>query len=260
MQDLSSTHLFSWMGAVLWPLIRILGIFTSAPVFSHRALPRSMRVGLAFFLALIVAPQVHSTHIELDALAITGWLTLAQEFLIGLGIGLAWRIVFSGIELAGEMISSLMGLGFASLYDPLTQARQPVISQWLSLLAVMVVISADLHLVFLQILLHSFQTLPIGIDSVDRQFFRQIAFWGGHLFAIGVQLSLPLVTALLIVNMALGILTKAAPQLNIFSIGFPATLLAGFGFLSLQLPYWREPMLLFFQQAMYTISDLTRSL
>lgn len=242
MLTITSAQLLAWLGAFLWPLVRILGVMTSAPIFSNRGIPATVRIGSGVLLTLIVAPQLPQLPNH-DPLSWTGLLILINEFLIGIGIGFGWRIVFTGIEMAGELIGSTMGLSFASQFDPLSQGRSSAVSQLLSMLTVLLALSANLHLLFLEVLVQSFDTLPIGLESMDRNLYKQIAFWGANMFAIGVQLSLPVVTALLIVNMALGVLTRAAPQLNLFSIGFPVTLSAGILMVGLSLPYWTEPIL-----------------
>jgi flagellar biosynthesis protein FliR len=259
MLTITSAQLLAWLGAFLWPLGRILGVMASAPIFGNRSIPATVRVGLSVLLSLIVAIQL-PTSPDLDPLSWTGLLVLVNEFLIGVGIGFSWRIVFTGIEMAGELIGSTMGLSFATQFDPMSQGRSSAVSQLLSMLTVLLALSANLHLLFLEVLIQSFHSLPIGLDSVDRRLFQQIAIWGGHMFAIGVQLSLPVVTALLIVNMALGVLTRSAPQLNLFSIGFPVTLGVGIVMIGLCLPYWSEPILKMLREGIQMIQTLTRAL
>jgi flagellar biosynthetic protein FliR len=141
-----------------------------------------------------------------------------------------------------------MGLSFASFFDPQSQGQSNSISQFLLLLATLAFLAVNGHLLLLSALAHSFATLPISASPMDGHIFKQIADWGGIIFSAGVQLSLPMVAALLITNIALGILTRAAPQLNLFGIGFPITLTVGFVVIGFALPYLATPLESLFQQ------------
>jgi flagellar biosynthetic protein FliR len=255
MLDFTDTQLLAWVSAFMWPLTRILGIFTSAPVFGHASLPVQTRVGLAVFIALLVAPGLPPAP-EQDVLSWYGLLIVVQQFLIGVAIGFVMTLIFNGIEMAGELMGMSMGLGFATFYDPQTKGRSSVISQFLSLLALLLFMAADFHLLLLESLVHSFRSLPIEVNALHSGSFKLLAFWGAHIFSIGVQLSLPLVTALLIANLALGILTRAAPQLNLFGIGFPITMTVGFVMLGLCLPYWSTPITRLLQSGLEMIRQL----
>ena len=151
-------------------------------------------------------------------------------------------MVFSAVELAGEIISMTMGLGFAIFFNPQSQGRSSSVSQFLSLMATMAFLAINGHLIIISALVDSFTTLPISATPLHAAGFFQVAKWGGIIFSTGVQISLPVVAALLITNIALAILTRAAPQLNLFGIGFPLTLGVGFLMLWLVLPYMAVPI------------------
>ncbi len=255
MVEFTDTQLLAWVSAFMWPLTRILGIFSSAPLFAHGSLPMQPRVGLAVFLAMLVAPGLPAAT-QTDVLSWYGLLLLLQQFLIGVAIGFVMGLVFSGIELAGELVGMTMGLGFATFFDPQSKGRSSVISQFLSLLALLLFLSADFHLLLIEILVQSFRTLPIELNVMHWSSIRQIAFWGAYVFSIGVQLSLPVVTALLITNIVLGVLTRAAPQLNLFGIGFPITMTVGFLMLGLCLPYWSTPLLRMLQGGLELVRQI----
>jgi flagellar biosynthetic protein FliR len=161
---------------------------------------------------------------------------------IGLAMGFAMRIVIAGIEMAGEIAGMTMGFGFATFFDPQTRGRSSAISQFLSILALLLMLATNVHLMLLAVLADSFTTLPIAATPPGGLGFRHLADWGAAIFTIGVQLSLPIVAVLLLTNIALGILTRAAPQLNLFGIGFPITLGAGFIMLVLILPLLATPL------------------
>jgi flagellar biosynthetic protein FliR len=144
--------------------------------------------------------------------------------LVGAAMGFSMRLVFAAIEYAGELASSTMGFSFASFFDPTTQGRSAAISQFLSMVATMAFLAVNAHLVLLAALSESFVSLPISSTPLSLAAPLELARLGSRIFSAGLQISLPIIAALLITNVALGILTRAAPQLNIFGIGFPITL------------------------------------
>lgn len=247
MITLTSAELNTWIAALVWPLTRILGLIAVAPLFGNRSVPARVKVGLGVMLALIVAPTVPALP-ALDPMSLPGLLILVQQFIIGLAMGFAMRIVFSAVELAGTITGMTMGLGFATFFDPQSQGQSMVISQFMVLLATLAFLAVNGHLMLLSALAESFFTLPIASSGMGAPGFEQLASWGGRIFSAGVQLSLPMVAALLITNIALGILTRAAPQLNIFGIGFPITLSVGFIVIALALPYLATPLEQLFQE------------
>ncbi len=256
MVEITTTQLFSWVSAFIWPLVRILGVFTSAPLLSNTSFPVQTRVGLGVAITVLVAPNL-SAFPEQDPLSWAGILILTQQFLIGIAIGFVLRIIFTGVELAGEIIGMSMGLGFATFFDPQSKGRSSSISQFLSFLTLMLFITSDFHLLLIECLVDSFHTMPIGVASLNQNSFQQLAYYGSRIFSIGIQLSLPVVTALLITNMALAVLTRAAPQLNLFAIGFPLTLLTGYLMLNLILPYLASPILNMLEEGLQIVRQIT---
>jgi flagellar biosynthetic protein FliR len=241
MITLSTADINTWIAALLWPLTRILGLIAAAPLFGNTSVPASVKVMLGVLLASIVAPAIPALPAA-DPMSWAGLLILVQEMLIGLAMGFAMRIVFAAVEMAGEISSLTMGLGFATFFDPNTQGRSSAISQFLALVATMAFLAVNAHLVLLSALVESFSTMPVSATPLYGGGFKQLADWGGRIFSTGVQLSLPIVAALLITNVALGILTRAAPQLNLFGIGFPITLGVGLLVIAMSLPYLATPM------------------
>lgn len=255
MITITSAEMHAWIAGLLWPLTRILGLIMTAPLFSNGSIPATVRVGLGILIALIVAPTV--SHLPaIDPLSAAGLLLLAQQMVIGLAMGFAMRIVFAAVEMAGELTGLTMGLGFATFFDPQSQGRSSAVSQFLALLVLMIYLAANVHLLLLSVLVDSFSTLPISAAPIDGAAFRHVALWGGQIFSLGLQLALPMVAALLMTNMALGILTRAAPQLNLFGIGFPVTLAVGFVIIGLSLPYLATPMSRLLQDGIEMIRQL----
>ncbi|MFC7287744.1 flagellar biosynthetic protein FliR [Herminiimonas glaciei] len=259
MISLTSAELNTWIAAFLWPLTRIIGMISVAPLFGNVSVPARVKIGLGIMLAMIIAPTVPAMP-ALDPMSLQGLLILAQQLIIGLSIGFAMRITFAGVEMAGEIIGMTMGLGFASFFDPQTRARSSAISQFLALLTLTIYLATNLHLVVLSTLAQTFEMLPISSSFLSAGGMLEVVKWGGRIFSAGVQLSLPVVAALLITNIALGILTRAAPQLNIFGIGFPITIGVGFIMIGIVLPYLMNPIINLIQEGIVAMGRITMAM
>ena len=257
MLTLSSIELNTWIAALLWPLSRILGLIAAAPLFGNAAVPATVKVALGALLAMIIAPGVPALP-AVNPMSLPGLLILTQEMLVGLAMGFTIRIVFSAIEMAGEISSLTMGLGFASFFDPQTKGRSSAISQFLVMLATLMFLTVNGHLVLLAALAESFVSLPISASPISGGGFQQLAAWGGEIIRSGLQIALPVIAALLLTNVALGILTRAAPQLNIFGIGFPVTLGVGLLVIGMVLPYLATPFQNMFLRGIETARLLPR--
>jgi len=258
MISFTSAELYAWIGAVLWPLTRILGLVASAPVFGNTGVPIMVKVIVGGLLASIVAPTLPPVP-AIDPTSWAGLLILAQEFLIGTAMGFAMRLVFAAIEFSGEVASQTMGLSFASFFDPNTSARTSAISQFLALIATLAFLATNAHLVLVEALVESFYTLPISATPLSLAAPLEMVRWGGRIFSAGLQIALPIVATLLVTNIALAILTRAAPQLNLFGIGFPITLGAGFLVISLTLPYLNTPLQNLFNQGIEASRRIPRA-
>ncbi|MEI6270164.1 MAG: flagellar biosynthetic protein FliR [Methylococcaceae bacterium] len=252
MIEFTTLQLYHLIANFFWPFVRILAFLSSAPVFSNRSVPMTTKIGLGFAISLLIAPNIPPL-IEHDPLSWSGLLILIQQLLIGISIGFSMQIIFAGIGLAGEMISMTMGLGFGAFFDPQSQGRSTSISQLMTAFAILLFIGCDFHLLFIESLANSFKTMPVSYSTINKFQYQELASLGSHIFSAGLQLSLPIVTILLIMNMALGILNKSAPQLNMFGIGFPLTLLTGFIMFKLMLPYLIGPILLLLHQGVELI-------
>jgi flagellar biosynthetic protein FliR len=258
MISFSTADINLWIAGLLWPLTRIMGLIAASPLLGNSAVPAAVKISLGVLLAMIVAPAVPALPAA-DPMSLAGLLILVQEMLIGLAMGFSIRIIFAAVEMAGEISSLTMGLGFATFFDPATQGRSSAISQFLSLVATMAFLAVNAHLVLLSALVESFSTLPVSAAPVYGGGFKQLADWGGRIFSTGVQLSLPIVAALLITNVALGILTRAAPQLNLFGIGFPITLGVGLLVIAMTLPYLVTPVQNLFLDGMERVRLMPRT-
>lgn len=256
MVTFSGAELNALIAGLLWPLSRILGLIAAAPVFGSVSVPVQVKIGLGFFLSIIIAPLVPALS-PLDPISFQGLLILVQQLVLGLAMGFAMRIVFAAVEMAGTLTGMTMGLSFATFFDPQSRGQSTAIGQFFALLATLAFLAVDGHLLLISILAESFLTLPIAPLPLDGQSFYHLANWGGRIFSTGLQLSLPILAALLITNIALGILTRAAPQLNIFGIGFPVTLSVGLVLIAVVLPYLTVPLERLFQEAFETVRQIS---
>jgi flagellar biosynthesis protein FliR len=240
MVSISSELINSWIISLLWPLTRVLGVIASAPVLSDRSIPMRIKLGFGLVLTLIIIPTLPEIPL-FEIFSLQGLLILVQQLIIGLAMGFSVRLVFAAVGIAGQLIAMTMGLGFATFFDPQTQGQNTAISQFLTILLMLIFLSLDGHLMMISALVNSFVSMPIGLET-DSISPIKVAMWGEVIFTTGVLLALPAVTALLVTNMALGILTRTAPQLNLFGIGFPLTLSIGFLVLALALQGMLMPM------------------
>ncbi|HBU29764.1 MAG: flagellar biosynthetic protein FliR [Thiobacillus sp. GWE1_62_9] len=259
MISLTDAQLNAWLISFIWPLTRILGLIMVAPVFGHRAVPGRVKIGLGVFIALIVSPALPPMP-DVGLGSWHGLFILVQQFLIGMAIGFIMRIVFAAVEAAGEIVGLQMGLGFASFFDPQSAGQTLVLGRFFNMLAVLVFLAVNAHLLLLGVLVDSFQSLPISPQPLAAAGFYTVAGFGSTVFAVGLQLALPLIAILLMTNLALGILTRSAPQLNIFAIGFPITLGVGLIVLDLTLPYFAPQFERVFQNAFEATTTLIRTL
>ncbi len=235
MISFSDAQLNIWLSSLLWPLARILALIASVPVLGNEVIPMPFKIALGMLIAIIVAPLATTPH-DIELWSGAGLLILVQQIVIGVAMGMAMRIVFAMVDLAGELTGLQMGLGFASFFDPQNSTDTALISQYLGIMMTLIFLAMNGHLLVIATLAESFHALPITPDPFAASAWMMLVQWSGKLFSIGIMLALPILAALLIANLALGILTRAAPQLNIFSVGFPVTLLLGFAVLMLVLP------------------------
>ncbi len=218
-----------------WPFVRILAFIATEAVLGNRAVPFGIKVALALAITLVVAPVLPAPP-ALPVVSPQGLLILAQQILVGVAMGFTTRIVIAAAEMAGQMAGLQMGLGFAVFFDPQGSGQTPIVAQFMGVLTVLVLLASNGHYVMLTALVESFRILPLSPEPLAARGFLTLVAWGAQIFQVGLMLSLPVVAALLVANVGIGILTRAAPQLNVFAVGFPITLGVGFLMLYLSLP------------------------
>ena len=232
---LSEAQFNAWLAAYLWPMVRVGAMLTAAPIFSSRQVPVRFRLMLMLLITWLVMPTLPPTP-PAEVLSHSGFLIMLQQILIGVVMGFILQMVFGALVFGGQMVAYSTGLGFASMVDPQNGVQVPVVAQFYLILATLLFLLSNGHLLLIELLADSFQSMPVAVDGISRNGFLDIVAWGSRLFAGGLLIGLPIVGAMLMVNMGMGVVMRAAPQLNIFSVGFPITMLLGFALMWVTLP------------------------
>jgi flagellar biosynthesis protein FliR len=247
-----------WVGRLWWPMLRVGGFILAAPIASETVIPSLVKIVLSLSLGFLMAPLVQ-TPAALSIFSGAGLLAAVQEILIGVAIGMVVQLTFEALTFAGQTISMTMGLGFATLVDPQRGANTTVLGQMFMIFGILTYLAINGHLVLLGALAESFQTLPVGAAHIDKNFLLSVALWGARVFETGILIALPAVIALVIVNLALGVVTRAAPQLNLFGIGFTITLLCGYFVLIVGLDGIMAGISGLINSALTAVADLVRA-
>ncbi len=250
---LSGAELTAWIGTFLWPFFRIGAFFMAAPIFSANMVPAPIRLLLAAMVTLMLMPLLPPVPI-MDGLSPETWLLVAQQILIGAGLGLIVQLLFQVFVVFGQMVAMQIGMGMAQMADPSSGINVTVLSQYALIMTNLVFLAVGGHLVVIYTLAESFTVIPIGLEGFTRDHAWLIAIQGSWLFAGALLMALPIVIAQLVVNIALGVVTRAAPQLNIFVIGFPTMMIIGL----LLLWVWTGEYLFHFDRLAREIFELMR--
>jgi flagellar biosynthetic protein FliR len=240
MISFTEAQALGWITPLLWPFLRALALLSVLPLLGTRVVPARVRVALAALIALAAQASLPPA----PAVALDSWLAfllVAQQLLIGLSLGFAVRLVFAAIEMAGEIVGLQMGLNFAGFFDPISASTATATSRFFGTMVAWLFIVGGGHLIVIAALVHSFSVFPVGPEPFA--FLRQVQpqRWGAEIFSTGLWIALPLVSMLLFVNLVLGAISRVAPQINIFAIGFPVTLGVGLVGLLLTLPALEGP-------------------
>jgi len=223
--EFGEAQLLAYVSSFLWPLFRIGAFLMVMPIIGTRLVSMRIRVGLATLLAVLVSQNLTDVPV-VDLLSLQAWIITAEQILIGVSMAFLIQILFQIFILAGQMIAMQMGLGFASMVDPGNGVSVAIVSQFYLMLTTLMFMAMNGHLIAFEVLVESFYVLPISTEW-RFQGMIEVAQVGTWLFASAVFVALPAVTAILIINFAFGVMTRAAPQLNVFSLGFPFTMLMG---------------------------------
>lgn len=234
MLHFTSDQFIEWLGLYFWPLVRVMALIMTAPILSEKAIPKRVKIGLGMLITFVIAPTLPPVDVPIFSPQAI-WLVL-QQILIGVAIGFTMQLAFAAIRTAGELIGLQMGLSFATFIDPASHLNMPVLARIIDMLAMLLFLTFNGHLWLISTLVETFHTLPIGGGPVNSNAFLALTRAAGLIFLNGLMLALPVITLLLTVNIALGLLNRMAPQLSVFVIGFPVTLTVGMILMGLLMP------------------------
>ena len=247
MFSVTEAQLLAWLTPVVWPFLRALALLGSLPVFSQRAVPARVKVGLALFIALAAQASLPTMPlVPLDSPAAVAM--VVQQLLVGLSLGFAVRVVFAAVELGGELIGLQMGLNFAGFFDPATASQGTASGRFFGTLVAFLFVLGNGHLAIIGALVRSFEVFRVGDEPFAFLRQAQPQVWGREVFALGLWIALPLIGMLLFVNLVLGVIARVAPQISVFSVGFPITLSVGLIGMLLTLPMMEAPFLMALQR------------
>lgn len=223
---LTAEQINGWVGLLIWPLFRVAGLLMILPGLGGGEVPARVRVGLAVLITMLIVPSLGPMP-QLDPFSVDSLIVSLQQVLIGLAMGLLVLVVFNAVTMAGEAIAITMGLGFALMNDPQNGAQVPTVSQFYLIMATLLFLALDGHHAVLVLLNDSFTLMPVG-KSLGADSFWLIATWGTTITFGALSIALPALATMLCVNIVMGVMTRAAPQMNLFSVGFPITMSVGF--------------------------------
>ena len=223
---LNDGQVVSWVESFMLPLFRVASLIMTAPVFGTQTVPPRIRIVFSIALTAVILPTLPPAP-PVDPLTLDGALSIFDQVLIGSAMGFTLRLIFVAVDLGGQMAGQLMGLGFASLIDPQNGVSVPIVSQFYNLLVTFLYLSLDGHLMSLDALAESFRSLPIGAAAPAPETWWDVTVWAGFILRGGLLIALPMIGVMTLINISFAVATRAAPALNIFSVGFPITLGAG---------------------------------
>jgi flagellar biosynthesis protein FliR len=234
---ISDADITRWLGELFWPFLRTLALFAAAPPFNSVAIPARAKVALAFVIAFVIGATLkHSVPLALS------WATAVlavEQVLVGLAIGFAMQLTLAAMAFAGDFIGVQMGFGFAGLFDIQSRFEVPVMSDFFSLVGLLLFLALNGHLVLLGVLVKSFEVVPVELGSgIAPEGWRALAAAGGRLFQMGVWLALPVVAVLLAANLAMAIVSRVTPQINVMSVGFSVFMWVGIAATIALLPFF----------------------
>lgn len=248
-------QIWNWIVGFLWPFARIAGCLMVAPGFGAGFVPRRTRLLLSFALAVMVAPLV-SVQPNLDPIAPSSLVSLGLQVLVGIAIGFLLQIVFDAVGLAGQLVANAMGLSFAFNIDPMRGTSTPAVGQLYLVFVTLTFLSLDGHIAVIRALVDSFNQLPLDASLHGDNLARHVVESGGTMIYGALRIALPGVAALLIANLAFGFVSRAAPSLNVTSVGLPAALMFGMVVLQFSMAGVQDGFIDLFERALRSVAEL----
>lgn len=259
MVEVSFAQLHGWLAALLWPMVRVTGLLLAGPLWGHSSVPNQVKVLFALLLAVVIVPTLPPMP-EVPIVSWAGLGIMVEQLLIGVAMGLVVRVTLVVVQAAGEFIGLSMGLAFATFFSPDTGTNTMVLSRFLYMLTLLMFLAFNGHLMVLEVLAMSFQVLPVGTHGLNPDGFELLVRYGGTIFVAGMLLALPVVGALLIISLSLGVLNRSAPQLTVFNIGFPTSLTVGLLLLTVLMTDLGAFLQRVFSQGIATLEQLLMAL
>lgn len=226
-----------WFSQVFWALLRVGGFMMVVPIFGNALVSPRVRIAIALAVALAVSPLLTPMPMLTD-LSIAMFADVILQLVAGIGLGFATTVFFQLFVVAGQFIGMQMGLGFAVMVDAGNGVQVTALSQFYLMLVTLLFLAMNGHLVVLDVLVAGFKAFPLGAGVSLPELALEISRLGGWMFVGGVLVALPAVVSLLVVNLTFGVMSRSAPQLNVFSLGFPFSLLFGLVIIWLSLAGW----------------------
>jgi len=253
--EIALAPLIESLDTYIWPFVRIGAFLMVMPLVGGSFVPLRVRLLLAVALTIVIAPVIPSTATQ-EVLSAAGLVMMIQEIGIGVVLGFLVQLVFDAIALGGQVIGMSMGLGFAVFLDRARGVSVPVLGQLFLMLGMLIFLSLDGHLAMIQLLAESFYAWPMSEQSLTLPIISELLAWTSQLFVFALKIALPAITALLVVNLSFGIMSRAAPTLNLFAVGFPVAMLLGFAVIFLNMGVMVENVSSFLALSISAISQL----
>lgn len=247
--------LLEMVGVYLWPFMRIGAFVMVMPVIGSSFVPARVRLLLAVALTMVMAPVLQHVPAA-EFLSLAGVLMILKEIAVGIAMGFLMQLVFDAITLGGQIVAMSMGLGFAVFLDRTRGVNIPVLGQFFLMLGMLIFLSLDGHLALIQLVADSFQILPITTGRLSTAAVSALLDWSAQLFVVALKIALPAITALIVVNLSFGVMSRAAPTLNLFAVGFPVAMLLGFVVIFLSLESLQGNVSLFVEQTLTMLPTL----
>jgi flagellar biosynthetic protein FliR len=253
--EIALAPLIQELGMYIWPFVRVGAFVMAMPVVGGSFVPLKVRLLLALALTIVIAPVIPMASTP-EVLSVAGLVTMIQEIAIGIVLGFLVQLVFDAIALGGQVIGMSMGLGFAVFLDRARGVSIPVLGQLFLMLGMLVFLTMDGHLALIQLLANSFLAWPIGRSGLGVEMLGELLSWTGQLFVFALKIALPAITSILVINLAFGTMSRAAPTLNLFAVGFPVAMLSGFMVIFLNMDVLLQNVMNFLSISLAAVSAL----
>lgn len=253
--DIQLAPIIEYLSTFIWPFVRIGAFVMVMPVVGGGFVPTRVRLLLAVALTGVIAPVIPTASTP-EVLSVAGLVMITEEIAIGVVLGFLVQLVFDAIALGGQIIAMSMGLGFAVFLDKSRGVNVPVLGQMFLMLAMLIFLAMDGHLALIQLLASSFLAWPLSATGLDAEVVGQLLQWSSNLFVFALKVALPAITAILVVNLAFGTMSRAAPTLNLFAVGFPVSMLLGFAVIFLNMDVLLQNTMSFISLSLSALADL----